>query len=80
MGSTDNPEAKRRYETLGYVDWGHGDFLITWDSIESNGNPRTASEIVISMRTPLEAALLHLLSPTEREHTSLNSLYNSLPE
>src|SRR5947209_7828498 len=28
VGSTDNPDAKRLYERLGYVDWGHGDFRI----------------------------------------------------
>ena len=53
VGSTDNPEAKRLYETLGYVDWGHGDFLISWDSIDSHGNPATESEIVIYMHKPL---------------------------
>jgi GNAT superfamily N-acetyltransferase len=53
VGSTDNPEAKRWYETLGYVDWGLGEFLINWDSIALNGNPRMDSEIVIYMRKPL---------------------------
>jgi GNAT superfamily N-acetyltransferase len=53
VGSTDNPEAKRLYETLGYVDWGHGDFLISWGYIDSNGNPATESEIVMYMHKPL---------------------------
>jgi GNAT superfamily N-acetyltransferase len=53
VGSTENPDAKRLYETLGYVDWGHGEFLISWDAIDSNGNPTTESEIVIYMHKPL---------------------------
>ena len=28
VGSTDNPEAKRLYEHLGYVDWGRGNFSL----------------------------------------------------
>jgi GNAT superfamily N-acetyltransferase len=46
VGSTDNPDAKRLYETLGYVDWGHGDFLIRWEYIDQDGNRGTESEIV----------------------------------
>ena len=46
VGSTDNPDAKRLYETLGYVDWGHGDFLISWEYIDRGGNRGTESEIV----------------------------------
>ena len=49
VGSTDNPDAKRLYEHLGYVDWGHGDFLISWEYIDSNGNTGTESEIVTYM-------------------------------
>ena len=49
VGSTDNPEAKRLYEHLGYVDWGQGEFLISWDYIDRNGNPGTESEMVIYM-------------------------------
>ncbi len=46
VGSTDNPDAKRLYEHLGYVDWGHGGSLISWDYIDRNGNTGTESEIV----------------------------------
>ncbi len=46
VGSTDNPDAKRLYEHLGYVDWGHGDLLISWDYIDWDGNTGTESEIV----------------------------------
>jgi GNAT superfamily N-acetyltransferase len=49
VGSTDNPEAKRLYEHLGYVDWGRGEFLICWESIGRNGNTGTESEMVIYM-------------------------------
>jgi ribosomal protein S18 acetylase RimI-like enzyme len=46
VGSTDNPDAKRLYETLGYADWGHGDFLIRWEYLDQDGNRGTESEIV----------------------------------
>ena len=49
VGSTDNPDAKRLYEHLGYVDWGQGEFLISWEYIERSGTQRTASEVVIYM-------------------------------
>ena len=49
VGSSDNPEAKRLYEHLGYVDWGHGDFLVSWEYMDRNGNTRTESEIVTYM-------------------------------
>lgn len=53
VGSTDNPDAKRLYESLGYVDWGYGDFLISWEYIDSKGKTRTETEIVIYMSKPL---------------------------
>jgi len=53
VGSTDNPDAKQLYEHLGYVDWGHGDFLICWEYIDSDGNTGTESEIVTYMYKPL---------------------------
>jgi GNAT superfamily N-acetyltransferase len=53
VGSTDNPDAKRLYEHLGYVDWGQGEFLISWEYIERNGHPRTDSEIVTYMHKSL---------------------------
>lgn len=49
VGSTDNPEAKRLYENLGYVDWGHGEFLISWGYIDLDGNQGTESEVVTYM-------------------------------
>lgn len=53
VGSTDNPEAKRLYEHLEYVDWGHGDFPISWEYIDSNGHTGIESEIVTYMYKPL---------------------------
>ena len=50
VGSTDNPEAKRLYEKLGYVDWGQGAFPISWEYIDRNGNRGTESEMVIYMQ------------------------------
>ena len=49
VGSTDNPEAKRLYEYLGYVDWGRGEFPISWEYIDKNGNQGTESEVVTYM-------------------------------
>jgi ribosomal protein S18 acetylase RimI-like enzyme len=49
VGSTDNPDAKRLYEHLGFVDWGYGDFLISWEYIDLDGNTGTESEIVTYM-------------------------------
>ncbi len=46
VGSTDNPEAKRLYEHLGYVDWGQGAFLISWEYLDSSGTQQTESELV----------------------------------
>lgn len=53
VGSTDNPDAKRLYEHLGYVDWGQGEYLSSWDAMDSHGNLVTESEIVIYMHKPL---------------------------
>jgi len=53
VGSTDNPDAKRLYKRLGYVDWGYGDFLISWEYIDLDGNTGTESEIVTYMYKPL---------------------------
>ena len=47
------PEAKRLYENLGYVDWGQGEFLISWEYIDRNGNTGTESEIVTYMHKRL---------------------------
>jgi ribosomal protein S18 acetylase RimI-like enzyme len=53
VGSTDNPDAKRLYEHLGYVDWGQGEFLISWEYVDRHGHTRTDSEIVPYMHKPL---------------------------
>src|SRR5947209_5805125 len=53
VASTDNPEAKRLYEKLGYVDWGRGEYRVNWEYIDRNGNKRTESEIVIYMHKRL---------------------------
>ncbi len=53
VGSTDNPEAKRLYEHLGYVDWGRGEFLISWEYIDTHGNQGTETEVVIYMHKRL---------------------------
>ena len=53
VGSTDNPEAKRLYEHLGYVDWGRGEFLISWEHIDTQGNKGIESEVVIFMHKRL---------------------------
>jgi GNAT superfamily N-acetyltransferase len=50
VGSTDNPEAKRLYEKLGYVDSGQGEFLVSWECIDKEGNKGTDSEVVIYMQ------------------------------
>jgi GNAT superfamily N-acetyltransferase len=53
VGSTDNPGAKRLYEHLGYVDWGQGEFLISWEYVDRHGHTGTDSEIVTYMHKPL---------------------------
>jgi GNAT superfamily N-acetyltransferase len=53
VGSTDNPVAKRLYEKLGYVDWGHGEFLISWEYIDKNGNKGIESEVVTYLQKKL---------------------------
>ncbi|MCR2822665.1 GNAT family N-acetyltransferase [Lederbergia panacisoli] len=49
----ENPEAKRLYERLGYKDWGYGEFEISWEYIDHNGNKGIDSEIVIFMQKSL---------------------------
>lgn len=46
VASVDNPEARRLYERLGYVDWGHGAFLHSWEYINRDGNSATEAETV----------------------------------
>jgi GNAT superfamily N-acetyltransferase len=40
----DNPDARRLYERLGYVDWGHGTIVGTWVDRDRDGPPVTESE------------------------------------
>jgi GNAT superfamily N-acetyltransferase len=40
----DNPDARRLYERLGYVDWGHGTIVETWVEHDHDGPPVTLSE------------------------------------
>lgn len=49
----ENPEAKRLYESLGYKDWGYGEFKISWEYIDYDGNKAIDSEIVIFMQKSL---------------------------
>ena len=39
-----NPDARRLYERLGYVDWGHGTIVGTWVDRDHDGPPVTESE------------------------------------
>ena len=41
----DNPKARRLYERLGYVDWGHGTVVGTWVEYPDDGPPVTLSEV-----------------------------------
>ncbi len=40
----DNADARRLYERLGYVDWGHGTVVGTWQERSHDGRPVTCSE------------------------------------
>jgi GNAT superfamily N-acetyltransferase len=40
----DNPNARRLYERLGYVDWDHGTVVGTWVERDHDGSPVTLSE------------------------------------
>jgi GNAT superfamily N-acetyltransferase len=53
VGSTDNPDAKRLYEKLGYIDSGYGEFLVSWECMDSLGNKSIDSEVVIYMQKVL---------------------------
>jgi GNAT superfamily N-acetyltransferase len=41
----DNPRARRLYERLGYVDWGHGTVVGTWVEYPDDGPPVPRSEV-----------------------------------
>lgn len=49
VGSSDNPDARRLYEALGYRDWGRGDFLVSWRYRDAEGNEGVESELCIYM-------------------------------
>ncbi|MEK3886653.1 GNAT family N-acetyltransferase [Bacillus sp. FSL K6-3431] len=48
-----NPEAKRLYEKLGYRDWEYGEFSISWEYIDGNGNKGIETEMVTFMQKSL---------------------------
>ncbi|MGN7169436.1 GNAT family N-acetyltransferase [Paenibacillus cellulositrophicus] len=52
VSSKDNPEARRLYEHLGYIDWGYGEFQISWEYHDKHGTS-TRSDIVIFMQKPI---------------------------
>jgi GNAT superfamily N-acetyltransferase len=41
----DNPKARRLYERLGYIDWGHGTVVGNWVEHPDDGPPVTLSEV-----------------------------------
>lgn len=53
VGSTDNPDAKRLYTKMGYVDWGGGEFLIQWEYHDKNGQQGIETEMVTYLRKSL---------------------------
>lgn len=42
----DNPDARRLYERLGYVDWDHGTIVGSWVERDHDGRPVTISETI----------------------------------
>lgn len=49
VGNIDNPNARRLYEKLGYEDWRQGEFLVSWDYINKEGDKGAESETCIYM-------------------------------
>ena len=49
VGQSDNPEAKRLYEKLGYRDCGQGEVLISWYYCDAAGNEGIESEVCVYM-------------------------------
>ena len=47
VGSTDNPEARRLYERLGYREWDGGEFIVHWDYETLDGQRGTESEVCV---------------------------------
>jgi GNAT superfamily N-acetyltransferase len=54
VGSTDNPDAKRLYEKLGYIAWGKGEFEASWEYTSKDGKIGRESEVCIYMFKHLE--------------------------
>jgi GNAT superfamily N-acetyltransferase len=50
----DNPQAKRLYERLGYVDWGRGPIVATWTEPDGHGGVRDATLTCDTMVVSLE--------------------------
>ena len=42
----DNPSARRLYERLGYIDWGHGTVETSWQEHHGTGPPVTVTETI----------------------------------
>lgn len=49
VGSDDNPDARQLYEKLGYKDWEQGEFTISWEYKNKNGNEGKEFEVCIYM-------------------------------
>ena len=54
VGSTDNPDAKRLYEKLNYIDWGKGEFEASWEYKSKDGKYGKESEVCVYMFKNLE--------------------------
>ena len=50
---TDNLDARRLYERLGYVDWGHGPIVASWEEPGRDGTPVSMSETCDMLVKPL---------------------------
>lgn len=49
VGSTGNPDARRLYENLNYLDWGRGEFEASWEYRTRDGKSGTESEVCMYM-------------------------------
>jgi hypothetical protein len=41
-----NLDARRLYERLGYVDWGHGPVVGTWRAVRDDGTAVAVSQLI----------------------------------
>lgn len=53
VGSSDNPNARRLYEKLGYTDWGHGEFITQWEYLDEKGERKFEKELCIYLTKKL---------------------------